>query len=215
MCLTRRPKKTTRRRKMTRVSRSRRFELPCLEFSSDILGFWNMSEIRCWILMFQIMKAVELYQGETFGFSWDMLGSHKVGDGLWVDLDLVQLQLRQRQLWALLAISSSSKATFTSKATFGKTSRDCLFSEKELLSYSQELFIWKPRLLSSTVIDIFVSFFVLPLSPFPWLAFPSCIFDQILGKYCESFIDKPFTRISYCVLSFITSSILAFAKYSK
>ena len=87
------------------------------------------------------MKAVELYQGETFGFSWDMLGSHKVGDGLRVDLDLVQLQLRQRQLWALLAISSSSKATFTSKATFGKTSRDCLFSEKELLSYSQELFI--------------------------------------------------------------------------
>ena len=114
----------------------------CLEFSSDILGFWNMSEIRCWILMFQIMKAVELYQGETFGFSWDMLGSHKVGDGLRVDLDLVQLQLRQRQLWALLAISSSSKATFSSsKATFGKTSRDCLFSEKELLSYSQRWFI--------------------------------------------------------------------------
>ena len=81
--------------------------------------------------MFQIMKAVELYQGETFGFSWDMLGSHKVGDGLRVDLDLVQLQLRQRQLWALLAIPSSSKATF------GTTSRDCLLSEKELLRYSQ------------------------------------------------------------------------------
>ena len=43
-----------------------------------------------------MLKAVELYQGETFGFSWDMLGSHKVGDGLRVDLDLVQLQLRQR-----------------------------------------------------------------------------------------------------------------------
>ena len=130
---------------MTRVSRSKRFELPCLEFSSDILGFRNMSEIRCSILMLQIMKAVELYQGETFGFSWDMLGSHKVGDGLRVDLDLVQLQLRQRQLWALLAISSSSKAIFlsskatffSSKATFGTTSRDCLFSKKELLSYSQ------------------------------------------------------------------------------
>jgi len=198
---------------MTRVSRSRRFELPCLEFSSDILGFWNMSEIRCWILMFQIMKAVELYQGETFGFSWDMLGSHKVGDGLRVDLDLVQLQLRQRQLWALLAISSSS-----SKATFGTTSRDCLFSKKELLVYSQGWFIWKPHLFSSTVIDIFVSFFALPLSLFPWLAFPSCILDQILVNtrkvlLLNLLLEYPEQR--FLGLSLITSSLFGICKVFK